>query len=331
MRAMFHCLVLLILVPVLSSPVNVRADDTPLLRALDSLVRVNADIAPDGRTAQALGTEREGTGIVVDDSGLVLTIGYLILEAMATTVTDIDGNPIAADVVAYDHATGLGLLRAQRSLRRPPARLGDSSGLSREAPALVAGHGGPESAWPVAVADIRDFSAYWEYLLEDALFTMPPVPAWQGAALFGPDGRLLGVGSLFVPDARRRPSRRPGNMFVPIDSLKPVLGDMLTAGRGVASERPWLGIFTNDHRGYVVVTYVAADGPSEAAGLRPGDIVLEVDGERVRSMAEMYRKVWTLGNPGVAVPLTLGRQGGFHKITVTSGDRYKYLKWDSTY
>ena len=331
MRALFHCLVLMTLLSVSSAPWGARADDTPIRRALDSLVRVNAEIAPDGRTAQALGTRREGTGIVLDDAGLVLTIGYLILEAMAVTVTDIDGHPVAADVIAYDHATGLGLLRARPPLGRPAVRLGQSSALVRGVPALVAGHGGEATARPVTVADVRDFSAYWEYLLEDALFTTPPVQDWQGAGLFGPEGQLLGVGSIFVPDATRRPTRSPGNMFVPIDVLKSILGDLMVSGRGPASVRPWLGLFTDDHRGYVVVTYVAADGPAAAAGLKRGDVVLEVDGERVRSLGEMYRKVWMLGKPGVAVPLTLGRQGRPQEVTVMSGDRYRYLKWDSTY
>ncbi len=310
---------------------TVRADDTPFQRALDSLVRVDSEIAPDGRTAQALGPARQGTGVVIDDSGLVLTIGYLILEAMAATVTDIDGHAVPADIVAYDHATGLGLLRAQRPLNRPAARLGTSAALMVDTPMLIAGFGGGDAAWPVVVADVRDFSGYWEYLLEDALFTSPAVPEWQGAALFGPDWRLVGIGSLFVRDARRRPTRNPGNMFVPVDALKQILGDLLTHGRGQASERPWLGVFTNDHRGYVVVTYVSSDGPAARAGLRPGDIILEVDGEPVRSMSDLYRKVWKLGEPGVLVPLTLGRDGGISSIGVTSGDRYNYLKLGTTY
>lgn len=308
-----------------------HADDTPFLRALDSLVRVDAEIAPDGRTAQALGVARHGTGVVIDDSGLVVTIGYLILEAVAVTVTDREGHRVPAEVVAYDHATGLGLVRAKGALNRPAVRLGESISLNPDTPALIASFRGKSGAWPVAVAAVRDFSGYWEYLLEEALFTVPAVAEWQGSALFGPDWRLIGIGSLYVRDARRRPTRDPGNMFVPVDALKAALGDMLAHGKARASERPWLGVFTNDHRGYVVVTYVAADGPAAQAGLRSGDVILEVDGEPVRSMADLYRKVWKLGDPGVSVPLTLGRGGAISGINVTSGDRYRYLKWGTTY
>lgn len=329
-RPVFHWFrPLVVCLIMLGSPV--QADDTPFLRALDSLVRVDAEIAPDGRTAQALGVARHGTGVVIDDSGLVVTIGYLILEAVAATVTDMDGRRVPAEIVAYDHATGLGLLRAQGPLNRPAVRLGESRALSLDTPALIASFRGQSGAWPVAVAAVRDFSGYWEYLLEDALFTVPAVAEWQGSALFGPDWRLIGIGSLFVRDARRRPTRDPGNMFVPVDALKAALGDMLAHGKGRASERPWLGVFTNDHRGYVVVTYVAADGPAALAGLRPGDVVLEVDGEPVRSMADLYRKVWKRGKPGVSVPLTLGRDGAISAISITSGDRYRYLKWGTTY
>ncbi|MDF1722509.1 MAG: S1C family serine protease [Minwuia sp.] len=330
MRTLLRRLFLLALCPIILVS-TAQASETPFQRALDSLVRVDAEIAPDGRTAQALGVARHGTGVVIDDSGLVLTIGYLILEAMTATVTDIDGNAVPAEVVAYDHATGLGLLRAQGPLNRPAARLGDSSELDTDMPVLIAGFKGKQGAWPAAVADVRDFSGYWEYLLEDAVFTTPAVPEWQGAALFGPDWRLIGVGSLYVRDARRRPTRGSGNMFVPVNALKRALGDMLAIGKGRASERPWLGVFSNDQRGYVVVTYVAADGPAALAGLRPGDIILEVDGEPVRSMSDLYRKIWKLGDPGVSVPLTLGRDGGISGISVTSGDRYRYLKWGTTY
>ncbi len=300
-------------------------------RVFDAVTAVTAEVPADARTAEALGTERAGTGVVIDDSGLVLTIGYLILEAMAVTLSDIDGHAVAAEIVAYDHDTGLGLLRAVTPLRRPSIRLGDSGTLSPGDSVLVVASPGRSAALPVTIADIRRFTGYWEYLLESAVFAYPPHPDWQGAALVGPDGRLLGIGSLFANDAQRRPRRRQGNMFVPVNALKAVLGDLLTAGRAPASDRPWLGIFSADHSGYVVVTYVSPDGPAATAGLRRGDIILEVGDQPVRSMAEFYRAVWKRGKPGVTVPLTLGREDHVTRVRIVSGDRYRYLKLEKTY
>ncbi|WP_417513417.1 S1C family serine protease [Minwuia sp.] len=303
----------------------------PVERAIEAVVRIDAEVPGDARTAGFLGTQRTGSGVVIDDSGLVLTIGYLVLEAMAVTVTNADGAPVAAEIIAYDYDTGLGLVRAQQALGRPPIRLGDSAAVVKGDPVLVATEPGIESAQPGAVVDVRRFTGYWEYLLEDALFVSPPHAAWQGAALIGAEGELLGIGSLFAEDAQRRPKRLPGTMFVPVNALKPILAELLTEGRSAASNRPWLGIFTSDHRGYVVVTYVAPDGPAAASGVRRGDVVLEVGGQRIRTMAEFLETVWSQGLPGVEVPLTLGRQDHVARVKVISADRYAYMKLDKTF
>lgn len=300
-------------------------------QVLQSIARIDATVPGDARTAQSLGTQRQGSGIVIDDSGLVLTIGYLVLEAMSATVTDVDGAPVPADIVGYDYDTGFGLVRATKPLRRPALSLGTSADIVPGAPVLIANHDGRDGAIGGTVADVRTFAGYWEYLLDNAIFTAPPHPSWQGAALIGADGSLLGVGSLFVRDARQSPQPEPGNMFVPIDALKPILADLLTIGRGMASERPWLGIYSIEHQGYVVVTDVAPEGPAAAAGLRPGDIILKVDDLFVRSMPAFLRAVWAKGRPGVDVSLTVGRPSGIEEVTVTSGDRYRYLRLGSTY
>lgn len=299
--------------------------------ALESVTRVEAEVPSDARTASFLGAQRAGTGIVIDDSGLVLTVGYLILEAMAVTVSDAEGRPVQASIVAYDYDTGFGLVRAREPLGRPSVRLGNSAAVTSGEPVLIVAEPGREAAMPSEIVSVRQFAGYWEYLLEDALFTSPPHPAWQGAAMINVNGELLGVGSLFAQDAMRRPERRAGNMFIPVNALKPILGDLLTEGRSAESDRPWLGIFTNDHRGFVVVTFVAPDGPAAGAGVQAGDIVMEVAGERVSTMAEFFRAIWKQGKPGVNVPLTLGRQNGVTRIGVISQDRYEYMRLDSSF
>jgi S1-C subfamily serine protease len=330
-RAAFLCTAVLFpMVGILAAPTEAQ-DREAIGQALQSVTRLESSVPPDARTASFLGTQRAGTGIVIDDSGLVLTIGYLILEAMAVTVTDADGHPVPARIVAYDYDTGLGLVRASEPLGRPSVRLGDSGDVTPGDTVLIVAEPGREAAQPSEIVAIRQFAGYWEYLLDDALFASPPHPSWQGAAMIGINGELLGIGSLFADDAARRPKRLAGNMFIPVDALKPILGDLLTQGRSAQSDRPWLGIFTSDHRGFVVVTFVAPDGPAANSGVRPGDIVLEVDGERVRSMADFFRAVWKQGKPGVDVPLTLGRQNRIAEITVPSQDRYEYMRLDSSF
>lgn len=298
---------------------------------LSAVVRLSAAIPPDARTAETLGTTRHGNGVVIDSNGLVLTIGYLILEAMSVIVEGPERKPILADVVAYDHETGFGLVRTIQSLSVKPLRLGQSADLKKGDPVLVVSSGGVVGARPVGVASRREFTGYWEYLLESAIFTSPPHPDWSGSALIGRDGRLLGIGSLLVPDATADEPSEPGNMFVPIDLLKPILGDLLADGRAQRQAKPWLGMISVENLGKIAVARVAPDGPAYKAGVQAGDIVIRVAGKDVATLSELYRSIWDIGNAGTEVPLTVMREGSLHDIVVVSGDRYDYLRLEQSY
>jgi S1-C subfamily serine protease len=294
-------------------------------------LELNATVPPDARTAESLGTERTGSGVVIDDDGLVLTIGYLVLEADSVVLTDIDGTSVPANIVAYDHDTGFGLVRALRPLSAKPIRLGNSGTLRPPDRALVLSHGGLDSAQGVVVIERRTFAGYWEYLLEDAIFTTPPHFEYGGAALIGADGTLLGIGSLLVGNVSGGPESLPGNMFVPIDALKPIFADLLSRGRSAANPRPWLGVYTEDDRNHVFVIRLADGGPAERAGVEVDDIIVRVGDTPVASMADFYRAVWSLGDAGVEVPLTILRGGELMEIAVPSRDRYGYLRLGSSY
>ncbi len=307
-------------------PISAPAEAQPTAaEVISAVVKVHALIPDDARTAASLGTQRSGAGMVIDDDGLVLTIGYLILEAATVTVGVADTFTPAV-VVAYDHATGFGLVRARGVLPQSPLELGDSSGLRRGDPALVISGSESQPVAPVRVVDRREFAGYWEYLLEDAIFTAPPQSGFAGAALVDLRGRLVGVGSLMLQDAANGEAPLPGNMFVPIDALKPILPELLARGRGPGPSRPWLGLFTRSVSGHLFVTAVAPAGPAERAGVRPGDIVLQVAGERISGMADFFRRVWALGSAGVGVPLRVLRDAEIREITIESGDRYRWLR-----
>lgn len=296
-----------------------------------SAVGVVAVIPGDAVTARALGTERAGNGIIIDSGGLVLTIGYLILEASIVELIEADGRVVPAEVVAYDFNSGFGLVRAVLPLNGRPVPLGTSATLLEGDPVLVLVH--PASGVPAraSVVSRRPFAGYWEYLLEEAIFTAPPHAGFGGAGLIDVSGALVGVGSLFVGDAVAG-RRTPGNMFVPIDELKPILADMLVFGRSSAVPRPWLGVTTREVGSLLAVVRVTPDGPAERAGVRPGHTITGVDGERVTGMEDFYRKVWALGDAGVAVPLDIRRPGqAVEQIIIESDDRYRYLRLNPTY
>jgi S1-C subfamily serine protease len=299
--------------------------------ALQSIVKLSIRVPPDARSAKTLGTEREGNGVVIDGDGLIVTIGYLVVESDSILVTTASGKTLPASLVGYDHDTGFGLLRAAGPLGVAPIKLGDSTATAERDQVLVAGHGGSEAAIGAFVVSRRDFAGSWEYLLENAIFTSPPISGFGGAALIGRDGRLLGVGSLFVGDAMQGHRPLPGNMFVPIDRLKPILGDLLANGRASGTVRPWLGLQPEDVKGHVFVQRVSPDTPAAKAGIESGDIVLAVGDKAVASVADYYRKLWSQGEAGTAIRLKLLQGAELREITVKSVDRMSYLKINKTY
>ena len=331
-RALAGAFVLAILAAGLATltPSAATAQSPPEASPINAVVGVAARVPGDARTAEHLGTEREGSGVVIGDGDLVLTIGYLIMEAEQAEILLPGDRRIPADIVAYDYETGFGLLRALSPLDVTPIELGKSAELQEQAQVLAVGYGSPPQIVPARVVSRRDFAGYWEYLLPEAIFTSPPHPGFGGAALITREGRLVGIGSLIVGEAVEDEAR-PGNMFVPIDALRPIYADLLEKGRGLATSRPWLGVYSEEFRGHIIVTRVAPGGPASRAGVKANDVIAEVDGEPVATLAEFYRAIWALGNAGAEVPLTLVSPSGIRPVTVTSGDRYDWLKLAPTY
>jgi S1-C subfamily serine protease len=298
-----------------------------------AVVRIKAHIDPDGRTVSGLGREREGSGILIDDQGLVLTIGYLMVEAYAAEVMDNNGRTLPASVVGYDHESGFGLLRTIEPLKLKPMALGKSADVREGDPVLVASFGGIDMVAPANVVARREFAGSWEYLLDDALFTAPPHPAWSGAALISREGRLVGVGSLIVGDAAggRDKDKTPGNMFVPIDRLAPIMGELLADGRVSGPGRPWLGINAEELHGRLFVDRVTAGSPAEKAGIRRGDLIVGVAGTPAKGLGDFYRKVWAQGPAGTTVPLDVLQDSQVRRIEVPSINRLDHLKLKSSF
>lgn len=307
-----------------------QASDRELADLLSGVVGVRAVIPTSARTAELLGTDRHGSGVVIDTNGLVVTIGYLILEASAAEIIDANRQIVPAEVVGYDHETGFGLVRALAPLKLPPVPFGSAAALKPGDPVVVASRGGETPAAPAVVVSRRPFAGYWEYLVEEAVFTRPPVAGYGGAALFSADGRLAGIGSLFVGDAQPGMQPSPGNMFVPIDELKPILADLVATGRRAGPAEPWLGIYAREAEGRVFVTRLADGGPADEAGLGAGDRIIGVDGKRIAGLADFWRRVRELGDAGVEVALDVVRYGdvelAIERVTIPSADRHDWLR-----
>lgn len=298
---------------------------------LGSVVRVKARALADARSSATLGAERDGSGVIIDERGYILTIGYLVIEADAIEVTTALGKTSPATLAGYDHATGFGLLRAALPLGAKPIGLGASAALAPREPVLVAPHGGRELVNLGYVMSTRPFAGSWEYLLDSAIFVSPPNLAWAGSALINREGKLVGVGSLLVRDSEEAGTVLPGNMFVPIDLLKPILADLIDKGHAPGPARPWLGMATEEVQGRLFVTRVSPQAPADAAGVRRGDIVIGVGADPVTTHAEFYRKLWSLGPAGTEVPLKLLQGASVREIKVRSIDRTEYFRVKPTF
>jgi len=306
-----------------------EAQIAALRRALNAVVELKVSATEGALTAKTLGAERSGSGVVIDDDGLVLTIGYLLLEAETIEIATQDDRHLPARRVAYDQATGFGLVQALVPLRPPiePVPMGSIASLAKgEALMVSASDDGNALVGVVRTMDKRPFSGYWEYHIEQALFTAPPVPNHSGAAVFNRNGELLGIGSLFVADAMGTGKVLPGNMFVPVDLLAPVLAEMRSTGSTRASHRPWLGVSSQLQDGRVRIMRVERGGPAQLAGVNPGDEVLEVDGTPVDSLESFYKKIWTHAEPSDEVELTLRQGDEIHRIRVKAVDRQLTLR-----
>ncbi len=297
---------------------------------LQSIVRLRISVPPDARTADTLGRTRNGSGVLIDQSGLILTIGYLMVEADGAEATLADGRTLPAQIVGYDHESGFGLLRTIEAPRLPAAPLGRSASVENGQTVLAAASGGVAGAMSARVVSRRVFAGGWEYMLDDAIFTSPPHPAWSGAALFDSGFRLVGIGSLAGGDVTGA-GGGPGNMFVPIDRLPPILADMIAEGAPAGPRRPWLGVSLDELRGRVFISRVTPESPAARAGLRGGEMLVAIDGATPRDLADFYRRLWAPGDAGVAVKLTVLDAGGMRDTTVASADRHSHLRLKRSY
>ena len=293
-------------------------------RALASVVGLHSIIPSDAFSAETLGTERAGNGVLIDD-GLVLTIGYLITEAESVWLHLGDGRVVEGHALGLDFESGFGLVQALGRLDVDPLPIGSSAATRIGDNVIVGGAGGRTRSVASQIAAKQEFAGYWEYLLDESIFTYPSHPNWGGTGLISNTGELIGIGSLQL-EREKGGKAEHVNMVVPIDLLKPVLTDLRKFGRVNKPARPWLGMYTTEIDDRVVVVGIAGKGPAARAELKTGDVILAIAGETVTSQTEFYRKLWSLGSAGVDVPLTVYHEGVTFDVTLTSIDRAKLLK-----
>ncbi len=300
-------------------------------KANAAVVGIRVGVAADAASAETLGKERSGSGVVIGPDGLILTIGYLMMEAQSIQITTQDNKTLPAQAVAYDLATGFGLVRPLLPLRGvEPVSLGSLKDLQPGTALMAAtgaqGNGDDGDVTMTQLVSKRAFSGYWEYHIDAAAFTSPPIGNHSGAPLFNQKGELVGIGSLYVTDALGGNRRMPGNMFVPVDLLKPILGELQQTGATKVSRRPWVGVSSTEQGGRVQIVRVSKEGPAQRAGLEPGDLVLAVDGNKVATLEEFYKKLWDRARPDAEVSLTVLQGADIKTIVLKPVDRMSTMR-----
>jgi S1-C subfamily serine protease len=298
-------------------------------RVLASVLTLRATVPADAFTAGTLGTERAGNGVLIRDDGVVLTIGYLVTEADTIWLNTNDGRAVPGHALAYDQETGFGVVQALGRLTVPAMPMGRSARVRVGERVIVAGGGGRQRAVAARVAAKQEFAGYWEYLLDEAIFTSPAHPNWGGAAVIAADGTLVGIGSLHLQQGKENTPPDHLNMIVPIDLLPPILDDLMTIGRPNHPPRPWLGLYATEVEDKIMVAGLTNSGPARRAGLKMGDVVLAVAGEEIGDLASLYRHIWRCGAAGARVPILVYRDGRTLDIEVKSADRARFLKTPS--
>lgn len=301
------------------------AESALLAKLLSSVVGVASRAGEDARSNATLGRNRVGSGVVIDEAGHILTIGYLVIESESIDIALSNGASYPARLVGYDHATGLAVLKSILPIKLSPVTIGDSTGLKDQELLIILPHLGLGPGSPAQLVSRRNFAGSWEYMLEKPIYTFPANPTWAGAPLLTERGELVGVGSLFVRDAISEGVYSPGNLFVPIEVLKPILADLISRGRRSSRVNPWMGITPDDSSGWVGILRVSKDGPADRAGLRPGDFITAIDGKEIFTLKDLYQRAWGLGGAGTRIPMEVERMGRRFPLVVESIDRTDFF------
>ena len=293
-------------------------------RIYQSVVKIDSIVPADARTANSLGTIRGGNGIVIDDKH-ILTIGYIVVEAETITITLPNGGVVPAELAGYDHTTGFGILKTILPSKLTPLQIGNSDKLNKEDLLYVLPYLTEGAPSAVKMVSRRSFTGWWEYFLDKPIYTHPMNTSFAGSALINEFGELLGIGSLYVSDAAAEGVPMPGNLFVPINDLKPILNDLIVNGKRTADVKPYMGLTSNDDTGKVMVTRVNDDGPAAKAGFKENDIILKVNKINIQDTEKFYKTVWSQGGPGTLLDFEIERNNQIISLKLTTMDRNDFF------
>ncbi len=288
---------------------------------LQSVVYIHTTVSRDHPSTKILGNERLGSGVVVDPSGLILTVNYVVMGAQTISVAFQKGRRTKAEIVAQDFEVGLALIRVNRQ-GLAAAEVGAGDVLERSDEVILLGAMQPQERRVTGgfVTYVGEYEGYWEYLIDHGIVSNAPNPGYGGGGLFTTTGRLAGTVSLNLNEIAR------SSLAIPIDCYRSHRDELVHHGRVVSRpRRAWIGIFAHVVEEGVVVAGVVPDGPGERGGLQDGDVIVSLNAEEVASRREFYMSLWR-HEPGEPLTLEVMRDNKMRRFEVKGGDRAHFYR-----
>jgi S1-C subfamily serine protease len=283
-------------------------------------VAVAVEVPETHPSAAILGTERLGTGVVVDRAGLLLTVNYVVIGASSVEVTLLDETRVDGRVVAHDFASGLAVIEiSAHGLAALDLCPSSALGVGQDIFIVAAAGENKRRANSGMITSIAPFDAYWDYSLDRAITTTAMNPGLGGAPLLDSHGRVAGIASLDLNEIGRF------TLAIPVDDFLTHRNELLQHGRRVSRPaRAWVGLYCYTFRDHVVIAGVLPGTPAEQAGLAAGDVVLTVDGQTIANRHELYSALW-LHRPGDVLEFRVFRNNAVKRLAVPSGDAEKFF------
>jgi S1-C subfamily serine protease len=279
-------------------------------------------------SAERAGGQASGSGFVIDGDGSIVTNDHVVDGAQQVTVRfgsqGEAGEPVRARVVGTDPSTDLALLKVdpddvEGDLQ--PLQLATSDGLRPGDPAIAIGSPfgleGTVTSGIISALD-REIEAPNGFSISGVIQTDAAInPGNSGGPLLDGEGRVIGVNSQIATNGGG--SNSGVGFAVPIDTVRNVIPQLERDGE---IDRAWLGVSSTEAppRDGALVREVTPGGPAAEAGLRAGDLVVELDGNRVRNPSDLGQAVLTR-KPGDTVDVVVQRDGDRETVRVELGDR----------
>jgi serine protease Do len=283
---------------------------------LPATVDLHVTIPENHPSSRNLGSERVGSGTLVNPDGYILTVHYVTVGATAITVTMPDGEQYPGQLAGQDQETGLALVKIPAQ-ELPFVKLAAPDSVTLGQPVVMIASSGQTGRRVSGgyVTSLECYDGHWEYMLEKTIRVSSLNPGFGGGTLANFRGELVGIVSLNLYEVGKFTLAIPADYYRKYETELKQYGQVRSR-----PSHPWIGFYPQPMAGHVVVGGVVPGGPAEKFGFKEGDIILSVEKKEIRSRPELYREMWKK-RPGETISFKILREEQSFELEVIGGDR----------